>query len=100
MNHLAFFALAITDLREREAEREIELRRKRVGDDDAPKRIRDRAWAAAIHRWVTAERETALAPSAGRPSTTRTDATPSAQAGSAGAGAAGAGAATLGCASA
>jgi hypothetical protein len=95
MNHLAFFALAITDLREREAEREIELRRKRVGDDDAPTRIRDRAWAAAIHRWVTAEHETPLAPSAGRPSTTRTESTPSGQAGSAGTGAA-----TLGCASA
>jgi MoxR-like ATPase len=96
MNHLAYFALEMTDLREREAEREIALRRKRVGDDDAPSRIRDRKWAAAIHRWAL-ERPTA--DSAPDTSSTvdissRTDATAPASRSAA------AGAATLGCASA
>jgi hypothetical protein len=49
MNHLAYLALAMTDLREREVERAIELRRKRVTDDDAPTRLRDHRWAAVIH---------------------------------------------------
>jgi hypothetical protein len=53
MNHLAFFALAITGLQAREVDRQIDLRRKRVGDDDAPTRIRDRQWAAAIRRAAT-----------------------------------------------
>jgi hypothetical protein len=96
MNHLAYFALEMTTLREREAEREIALRRKRIGDDDAPARIRDQKWAAAIHRWATSQPATGLAPDARSAADTgaRADATPSA------ATARSVGAATLGCASA
>jgi hypothetical protein len=98
MNHLAYFALAMTDLREQEAEREIALRRKRIGDDEARTRIRDRKWAAAIHRWAMTEAaaDSVLHASGGAETVLRADATPSASAERS----AGPGAATIGCASA
>jgi hypothetical protein len=101
MDHLEFFVLTMTDLRERGAAREIRQRQSRIGD--APSRIRDNAWAAAIHRWVTAEHETPAPtatptslPDNAYPRAVRMDQTPTPSA----ARAAEARGATLGCASA
>ncbi len=52
MNTLAILALAITELNEREAEREILMRRKRIGDDDPPPPANDERWAAAMDWWT------------------------------------------------
>ncbi|MGO4689311.1 hypothetical protein [Glaciibacter sp. 2TAF33] len=105
MNHLAYFAAEMTGLREREAEREIALRRKRIGDDDAPTRIRDRKWAAAIHRWALPRPATDAVSPARRVGSVdsdglRPDVTPPAAPALSTRVGAGAGAATLGCASA
>jgi hypothetical protein len=113
MNHLAYFALEMTSLREWETERQIALRRKRIADDDAPTRLRDRAWAAYMHRWASAARATTAAGDATRTELARTQAAQVQEARAeeapraaivtpptAAARSAGAGAATLGCASA
>lgn len=52
MNPLAYFAIALNRQEQREAERAILLRRKRVGDDEPAALVRDRRWAAAIHRFA------------------------------------------------
>lgn len=57
MNPLAYFALELSHQAQREAERAILLRRKRVGDDEPPALARDRLWAAAIHRFAVRSQE-------------------------------------------